>query len=606
PKAELQVGSSILNPASANIYITPNLSTATNSEATLGLFSDSTSSANGFYMRYYANSHILDFISDQGSNNSMFVLDGNNNTVRTDHFIFDAHRLEVINSGNSIFIGQNAGLSDDLTFNDNVAIGYNALRDNVTGIMNVAIGYAALEKIPGGGQNVAIGRRSLTNFNAGQENVAVGEFSGGILQSGGRNIFIGKSAGRNISSGFSNTIVGYNDILPSIAPYEQNNAVKIGHNAGRLDSADNVLHIGVTESKSLIKGDFAADSLRINGRLAVSGKVKLGSDGNAPSPGELRFTGSDFQGYDGGGWKSLTVGGAGDTDWTQGTNRIFNVPDNVGVGTSNPNAKLEVLSSTENNGVDAIFKILTPDEFNFPNPPIPGYEMLFDANEIDVNGLGLGFSHMYVQSNSNGNLYLTEGGGTVYAQGTTNGPFKMLVEGNDNVVTQDADRGALAIRTANSTGIMLLDNNEIDVSDFEGQNDHLFVQSNTNGNTYLVTGGGKIGVGTTNIPADYRMALDGNLIAEEVRVQLSGDWPDYVFEEDYQLQSLAKVESYIEKQGHLPGVPSAKVVEQEGHHLGAIQRTLLEKIEELTLYTIQQQKEIETLKAQIQKIQKEQ
>lgn len=77
-------------------------------------------------------------------------------------------------------------------------------------------------------------------------------------------------------------------------------------------------------------------------------------------------------------------------------------------------------------------------------------------------------------------------------------------------------------------------------------------------------------------------------------------WPDYVFEGDYVLMPLIEVEAYIEKNGHLPKVPSAEEVEENGQSLGQINQILLEKIEELTLYLIEQQKQIDELKLQIQ------
>jgi hypothetical protein len=87
-----------------------------------------------------------------------------------------------------------------------------------------------------------------------------------------------------------------------------------------------------------------------------------------------------------------------------------------------------------------------------------------------------------------------------------------------------------------------------------------------------------------------------------------GDWfinqaalptPDYVFEKDYKLRSLKEVEAYITNNRHLPEVPSAESIENKGANLVDMNLTLLKKVEELTLYVIQQQKEIEALKEKI-------
>lgn len=117
---------------------------------------------------------------------------------------------------------------------------------------------------------------------------------------------------------------------------------------------------------------------------------------------------------------------------------------------------------------------------------------------------------------------------------------------------------------------------------------------------------GEIAVGTSSVPSGYKMAVDGNVIAEEMKVQLSGDWPDYVFKEDYELPTLKEIQKHIKEKGHLPNIPSGKEVETYGIALGEMNRLLLEKIEELTLYLLhqeeklqKQQKELEVLKLKV-------
>ncbi|MGJ5641960.1 hypothetical protein [Formosa sp. S-31] len=95
-----------------------------------------------------------------------------------------------------------------------------------------------------------------------------------------------------------------------------------------------------------------------------------------------------------------------------------------------------------------------------------------------------------------------------------------------------------------------------------------------------------LGVGTTNTQG-YRLAVAGNVIAESVKVELQGTWPDYVFFSNYNLMSLSDLEYYINKNGHLPNVPTSREVEMGSLDLGEMNRILLEKIEELTLYVLQ-------------------
>ena len=90
----------------------------------------------------------------------------------------------------------------------------------------------------------------------------------------------------------------------------------------------------------------------------------------------------------------------------------------------------------------------------------------------------------------------------------------------------------------------------------------------------------------------------GLVQAREVKIDVSS-WPDYVFEPTYKLMPLKEVESYISENGHLPNVPDACKLEEDGLPLGEMNQILMEKVEELTLYLIQQQKEIEELKIKL-------
>ncbi len=110
---------------------------------------------------------------------------------------------------------------------------------------------------------------------------------------------------------------------------------------------------------------------------------------------------------------------------------------------------------------------------------------------------------------------------------------------------------------------------------------------------------GNVGIGT-NTP-DTKLAVNGNIHAKEVKVDLIG-WPDYVFYDDYKLLSLSELEEYINENGHLPNVPNAKEVEQEGLELGEMSKIQQEKIEELTLYVIDQNKAIEKQRKEIEEL----
>ncbi len=101
----------------------------------------------------------------------------------------------------------------------------------------------------------------------------------------------------------------------------------------------------------------------------------------------------------------------------------------------------------------------------------------------------------------------------------------------------------------------------------------------------------KVGIGTTN--PDSKLTVKGKIHAEEVKVDLSVPGPDYVFKEDYDLRTLEETQNYIKEHGHLPNIPSAKEMEKNGVELGTMNMKLLEKIEELTLYTLEQQQQLQ-------------
>jgi CubicO group peptidase (beta-lactamase class C family) len=123
------------------------------------------------------------------------------------------------------------------------------------------------------------------------------------------------------------------------------------------------------------------------------------------------------------------------------------------------------------------------------------------------------------------------------------------------------------------------------------------------GNVY-VTNDLRIGSGAIGGAAGYKLAVDGKIIAEELRIKLSQNWPDYVFEENYALLPLNELENSIKTNKHLPGIPSAQHVEENGILIGEIQTQLLQKIEELTLYIIALDKENKELQLRVHQIEK--
>lgn len=114
---------------------------------------------------------------------------------------------------------------------------------------------------------------------------------------------------------------------------------------------------------------------------------------------------------------------------------------------------------------------------------------------------------------------------------------------------------------------------------------------------------GNVAIGTV-FASGYRLSVSGKIICTELKVNAMADWPDYVFRKDYKLFPLEKLGAYIEANGHLPNIPPAAEINKSGIDVGEMQRRMMEKIEELSLYIVDQQKQIKALKEQISSVQK--
>ncbi|WP_120752425.1 hypothetical protein [Aquimarina sp. BL5] len=284
---------------------------------------------------------------------------------------------------------------------------------------------------------------------------------------------------------------------------------------------------------------------------------------------------------------------------------------NVGIGTTSPTKKLDVNGSIAGQ--------------SFINVQKGGsYVISLNGNEHGyITGRNSSFENKF-QIASNGNTYFN--GGNV-GIGTTNPDAKLQVEGQAKVGkwgvltldwTNETNWGGSSNKWAGYIGFNSSRNNE-DPKDyykgtnkytskgvFEGSNygfrwlyrNHINYDSDTQHqlSEYMrLTNDGNLGIGTTN--PDAKLAVNGNIHTKEVKVDLIG-WADYVFKEDYNLPTLQQVEDHINQNGHLINIPSAAEVAENGIQLGEMNAKLLEKIEELTLYAISQEKQLKYFKSE--------
>ena len=174
-------------------------------------------------------------------------------------------------------------------------------------------------------------------------------------------------------------------------------------------------------------------------------------------------------------------------------------------------------------------------------------------------------------------------GDTVGGEYKFNVGTSMRVSGSQNVVGTIYSDGGIRV---NNTDIRLNPNGTAYFSTYAavGSGIQLYANGNASFSNAVSIGNG------------FYCSVDGSLKVKDLRVTLT-DWSDFVFDDGYRLMPLGEVERYIDANRHLPDIPSAKEVEEEGVNVGEMNKLLLQKVEELTLYIIDLQKQIDELKS---------
>lgn len=221
----------------------------------------------------------------------------------------------------------------------------------------------------------------------------------------------------------------------------------------------------------------------------------------------------------------------------------------VGVGTSTPSVTFEVGDVNGSNEIDT---------------KLNGFTLVDGANSSLMFGNGGGIGHWALEMHTNGLNFWK--------------PFGSM-GGHDNYLLYLHNNGNVGVNTDNPTA-----------------------QFTVNGKTLIGT------PGVVPTPDGYKLFVEEGILAEKVKVALytTADWADYVFAPDYRLRPLAEVKQFVSENNHLPGVPSAQeLVDDAGYDIQKMDATLLEKIEELTLYTIQLAEENKELKERINALENE-
>jgi trimeric autotransporter adhesin len=202
----------------------------------------------------------------------------------------------------------------------------------------------------------------------------------------------------------------------------------------------------------------------------------------------------------------------------------------------------------------------------------------------------------------NGNTLSISGGNSI----TIPTPTFSVIQGTNTTVTGN---GSTASPFQISSVDKSLYANDGSINQASTTNNNRRVNLNSRNiwfDTSTSTANGKIYIGSTpdytSTTGNYKLFVEGGIMTEKVKVSLrsTSNWADYVFEKDYNLKSLNEVEKFINKNKHLPGIPSAKELAENGIDVVEMQSKQMEKIEELTLYIIDQNKKLEQQNEEIQ------
>ncbi|KYG81907.1 hypothetical protein EV198_2509 [Roseivirga ehrenbergii] len=308
--------------------------------------------------------------------------------------------------------------------------------------------------------------------------------------------------------------------------------------------------------------------------------------------------------------------------WTTSAPNIYYTGGNVGIGTNNPVRDLSILGASitpwvnlrieggrtdyfGNTGIELISPNATGNldisyyndkslNRNYYGQPIVTGEGFAQIRSIGNLGIGTSGNYGLYFGTNNTNVMSILPNGNI-GIGTTTPSTKLDVQGS--IFTN----GILKSSRSGAGGAQLILENTYGVSEdwriqagIPSIADNTFaIQTISNSTTRLaIKNNGYVGIGTTS-PTE-KLSVDGTVLAKKVRVSTAGaDWPDFVFAPNFKLRTLNELEAYIKANQHLPEVPSAKEVEENGLDLGKMDATLLQKVEELTLYTIEQEKKIE-------------
>ena len=444
------------------------------------------------------------------------------------------------------------------------------------GVTDVYLGPNNGNPASAAGGNLGIGSYNLTQINRG------GTWSGSSYYSyfnGDRNIAIGFQNGMNLTGGASNksstNILIGNSVLR--ASTEQSYNILMGYQTAMNMSIPNS---GTNGQSNIAMGQYIMQNVTggtANFNTAIGPSVlRLTTTINASNT--LVGSGAgQFATVVGDNNTVVGAGGFANVTWSS-TNNIFN----AGVGAAVFNNAVEGTSYSTAIGTSSMK--WGGGSNNSAVGRASGWTLRGNGNTA------IGYQAAHVADNS----YTTTAGTPYTGSNSTFIGYRAGYKAVDAAVNNVLVIGNDFQPSLTPNNVYIGANNDLLV--YAGSAERLRVSNN-----------GSVGIGTplTSNPNGYKLAVNGKIGGHDVQIErTSSAWPDYVFKSGYNLIELKQVEKFIKDNGHLEGVPSETEVSEGGYSVGEMDVTLLRKVEELTLYVIEQQKKLEAQQAQIEELKK--
>lgn len=480
--------------------------------------------------------------SSYGFKSSYRNTSGSSNTVLGSYALyFNTTRSNNVAVGDSAMYYNGNNFSSSPESEKNTAIGSRSLLNNNTGYYNTSVGYKSLYENTTGNRNTGLGFAASLDNTTGDYNLTAGAYAGAVNTTGSSNVSLGYGADYYNNGGSNNVAIGYSAGRGSTGNNKSGN-IFIGYKAGYSETGSNKLYIHNSESTSpLIYGDFSSSQLEINGMLDVE---------TINPASQLRLLGSStlssfLVAPQGSSQNDSEILLAEDDNFTYGISLKYDGGDNR-------------LYFYGKDSQDTLGSHLTIER---------------DGNIGIGTSAPIGNFHIHDPNNQHNIVYITPK--------STSGDSSSVFFAEDN----NAETGMYWMYDGTNNRIGLWG----ETSYGGPYGPHMLIYRNT----------GNMAIGGENFATGYKLSVEGKVMCEEIRVSLQENWPDYVFANDYNLMPINEFRKFIEKYKHLPNIPDAQNIEDSGVELGEMQRLLLEKIEELSLYILEQDERIKNLEDQL-------